>query len=567
MVVLAVLLAVSGLAFPAAVSIALANHMPERTGEASARQLGIETLLQETPEVPDETQEPAPVETPDSPDGTSEPAPGETADPPDGTPEPPPSESAEPPSETIEPAPSETPPPPAGGLEPTPDRTSEPGVETPGIGPTPGETLEPEETVTPVATEPAAAVATATPVWPLGTIRSDEEETDPPARPIRVTTEEWLRLALAAVIVALVTIFGGRALYRLLRSAIARRGLDVDETLLAELRPLFSWWLAAIGFHIAVWWVNFQNERARGLFTDLVFLGYLAAATVTALRLVDRAISLYTERMASEGEEATAERLHPVIRRWARVLILVFAALIGLGRLDIGFSVPTILVLLIGFTISLAARDTLIDIIAGFSILVDQPFRIGDRVEIQGFDTWADVVDIGLRTSVLLTRHNVEIVVPNSILAENQVINYSYPDPRYRMETHVGVAFGTDVEHARQVMVEAVRQAGCTLPDEPVDALYVEIGDSAMMFRIRWWIDYHQDWEKTYDCIHTALHNALDDAGIESPFPTQTLNLEVEPEMAERVSRALHGANGDESGGMDDQSLLRQVRMPPGTDA
>ena len=552
MLVLAVLLAVTRLAFPAVASIALTSQLPERTGEAGPRQLGIEMLLQDTPEVPDETQEPTP---------------GETPNPSDETPEPAPSETAEPPSETIEPDPSETPSPPAGGIEPTPERTSEPGIETPGIEPTPGETIEPEETITPVATEPAPARATATPVWPLGTIRFDDEETDPPARPIRVTTEEWLRLALAGGIVALVTVFGGRTLYRLLRSAIARRGLEVDETLLTELRPLFSWWLAAIGCHIAVSWVNFQNGRARALFTDLAFFGYLAAATLTALRLVDRAINLYTERIASEGEEAAAESLHPVIRRWARVLILFFAALIGLGRLDIGFSAPTILVLLIGFTISLAARDTLTDVIAGFSILIDRPFRIGDRIEVQGFDTWADVVDIGLRTSVLLTRHNVEIVVPNSILAENQVINYSYPDPSYRMETHVGVAFGTDVEHARRVMVDAVRQSGCAMPDEPVDALYVEIGDSAMMFRIRWWIDYHQDWEKTYDCIHTALHNALDDASIESPFPTQTLNLHVEPEMAERVSRALRGANGDESGGTDDQSLLRRVRVQPGTDA
>ena len=568
MVVLAVLLAWATLTLPTAASIVLASHLPEQTGEGWHRQLGIEVAPEDTPEVPEETEEPTPVETPDAPAQTPEPTPSETAEAPEETVPPVPTATADPPSETIEPEPSQTPSPPAGGgTDPTPVRTSEPAFETPGIEPTRVETLEPEVTVTPVATEPAAAAATATPYRPLGTIRLDDVGSAPPARPIRVTTEEWLRLALAAAIVALVTVFGGRALHRLVRSAMARRGLDEDETLLAELRPLFSWWLAAIGFHIAVSWVGFGNGRARALFLDLVFFGYLAAATVTALQLVDRAINAFMERRASEGEEATAKSLHPVITRWARVLILVFAGLIGLGRLNIGFSAPTILVLLVGFTISLAARDALTDVIAGFSILIDRPFRIGDRVEIQGFDTWADVVDIGLRTSVLLTRHNVEIVVPNSILAENQVINYSYPDPLYRMQTHVGVAFGTDVERARQVMIAAVRQSGCAMPDKPVDALYVEIGDSAMTFRMRWWIDYHQDWEKTYDCIHTALQNALDDAGIESPFPTQTLHLHVEPEVAERVSRALRGPNGDESGGMDDQSLFRHVRVQPETDA
>ncbi len=533
-VVLILLLVVASLTFLAAAGSALAGDTPERTGGANPRQLGMEPLLQDTPEVPEETQEPTlpPGETP-------EPTPTETAPPPDET------ETPEPPTETVEPVPTETPTPTVGRFEPTAESTLDAGGEAPDVTLTPGETPELDGTVTPVATEPAVVVPTATPGRLLGIGRSDDEETEPPREPIRVTRGEWLRLALAAVVVALVAIFGGRAIDRLLRSAIERRQLDGYEALLAELEPLLSWWLAAIGFQIAVWWVSFQNERARELFANLVFFGYLGVVTATALRLVDRAINLYVERIAAEGQGATAENLRPAIRRWARVLILVLAALIGIGRLDIGFSAPTILVLLIGLTISLAARDTLTDIIAGFSILIDQPFRIGDRIEVQGFDTWADVVDIGLRTTVLLTRHNIEIIVPNSTLAKNQVINYSYPDPLYRMQTHVGVAFGTDIEHARLVMTDAVRQAGCALPDEQVDVLYVEIGNSAMIFRIRWWIDFHQDWEKTYDCIHTALHNALDDASIDSPFPTQTLNLQFAPDMAERISRALRGGNGD----------------------
>ena len=198
--------------------------------------------------------------------------------------------------------------------------------------------------------------------------------------------QEWFRLVLALVVVALVAILGGSALYRLLRTIIRRRHLEVDELLLSELRPLLSWWLAAIGFHISTWWVNFQNEAARELFADLAFLAYLGVATLTVWRLVDRAIDLYATRIAAEGQAATVEKLRPTMRRWARVLILLFSVLVALGRLDVGFSVPTILVLLLGLTISLAARDTLTDIIAGFSILVDQPFRIGDRIQVQGVD-------------------------------------------------------------------------------------------------------------------------------------------------------------------------------------
>jgi small-conductance mechanosensitive channel len=480
-------------------------------------------------------------DTPEEPTGEPQPTPGETA-------EPVPSETPESPGETPEP-PLETP-------EPTPGEPTEP-ASTAEASREPEGTVEPVPTVSPAVTRTATATKTATatptvtptatatrPSWPLGTIQFGAEESSEPSAPIRVTMDEWLSLALALVIVALVAIFGGRVLYRLLGSVMKRRHMGVDEALLVELRPLLSWGLAAIGFHISVWWVSFRNERAADLFADLAFLAYLGVAMVTVWRLVDRAIDLYAARIAAEGQAATVEKLRPIMRRWARVLILVFSILVGLGRLQVGFSVPTLLVILLGLTVGLAARDTFSDIIAGFFILIDQPFRVGDRVEVEGVETWADVVSIGLRTSALRTRHNVEIVVPNSAIGNNRVINYSYPDSRYRMQTHVEIAFGTDVERARQVMIDAVRQADFVLPGEPVEALYAEIGNSGMIFRVRWWIDFYRDWERAYDYVHTALRNALKEAKIESPYPRQSLNVQVDDRTLTDVWQAWQGEGG-----------------------
>jgi small-conductance mechanosensitive channel len=268
----------------------------------------------------------------------------------------------------------------------------------------------------------------------------------------------------------------------------------------------------------------------------------VGVATLTIWRLVDRAIDLYAERIAAgEAQQAaTVVRLRPIVRRWARVLILLLSGLVALGRLQVGFSVPTRLVILLGLTVGFAARDILTDIMAGFFILLDQPFRVGDRVEVQGVDTWADVAKIGLRTSVLRTRHNVEIAVPNSTIGKNWLINYSYPDSRYRMQTYVTIAFGTDVEHARHVMMDAVRQAEYALPDMPVDVLYAEIGDSGMIFRVRWWIEFYQDWERVYDFVHTALRDALSKAGIESPYPRQSLNVDIEDRELAEIWQAWH---------------------------
>jgi MscS family membrane protein len=137
------------------------------------------------------------------------------------------------------------------------------------------------------------------------------------------------------------------------------------------------------------------------------------------------------------------------------------------------------------------------------------------------------VTDIGLRTTRIRTRDNRMVIVPNSVIGANQVVNYSYPDPRYRIETHVGIAYGTDIETARRVIVEALQTVEGVLPDKPVDALYIEMGDHAMIFRVRWWIESYVDTRRVLDQVHTTLQHALDEAGIESPLPTQNVNVQL----------------------------------------
>jgi small-conductance mechanosensitive channel len=148
-------------------------------------------------------------------------------------------------------------------------------------------------------------------------------------------------------------------------------------------------------------------------------------------------------------------------------------------------------------------------------------------------------VDIGLRTTRIRTRDNRLVIVPNSVIGTNQVINYTYPDPQYRIQTHVGIAYGTDIEKARQIIVDTVRRVEGVLEDKPVDALYIEMGDSAMVFRVRWWIESYVDTRRMFDRVHTVLQNALDEAGIESPFPTQNLNLRLEQESSRQLSGIL----------------------------
>ena len=152
---------------------------------------------------------------------------------------------------------------------------------------------------------------------------------------------------------------------------------------------------------------------------------------------------------------------------------------------------------------------------------------MGDRIEIQEINTWGDVTQIGLRTTRIRTRDNRLVIVPNSIIGTNQIVNYTFPDTRYRIQIDIGLVYGQDVEQARRIMIATVREVEGVLDDEIVEALYVKMGESGMIFRVRFWIESYEDTRRMFDRVNTALNEAFAEAGIELAYPTQTLDLRL----------------------------------------
>jgi small-conductance mechanosensitive channel len=140
---------------------------------------------------------------------------------------------------------------------------------------------------------------------------------------------------------------------------------------------------------------------------------------------------------------------------------------------------------------------------------------VGDRVEILDIDTWGDVTEIGLRSTRVLTRDNRLVAIPNSVIGKGLVVNYSDPSTVYRVQTHIGVSYGTDLELARHVMKEAIRAQDWVMKDRPIEALMLEFGGSAMIFRVRCWIEHFVEKRRAIDRMNTALYHAVNDAGID----------------------------------------------------
>jgi len=146
-----------------------------------------------------------------------------------------------------------------------------------------------------------------------------------------------------------------------------------------------------------------------------------------------------------------------MVRRLSDFIVIIFILSVALSHFGIDISALAAVLFAIGVIVALGARSSVADALSGFTILITQPFRVGDSIELLELGTSGDVLQISTLTTRIRLGDNREVFVPNSMISGNQVINYTYPDPRHRVQTDIGIAYGSDTDKVRRVITDAVR--------------------------------------------------------------------------------------------------------------
>jgi small conductance mechanosensitive channel len=228
-------------------------------------------------------------------------------------------------------------------------------------------------------------------------------------------------------------------------------------------------------------------------------------------------------------ERGIDEALARVLSRIVRWSLLVLGTVVALDQVD--FDVTTFVTGLgvVGFTLGFAFQDISKNFVAGLLLLIQQPFRIGDLIEVDGH--LGTVTDIDLRTTVLRSNDGLTIFIPNGEVYTSALTNYSHL-PTRRVEIEVGVAYDTDLDRVRRVAIEAMR-ALPTVHSEPApEALFHSFGGSSIDLTLRCWTNSPQrEFLATRDAAVEAIQRAFVSAGIEIPYPTQVQIRPAGPSM------------------------------------
>jgi small-conductance mechanosensitive channel len=185
--------------------------------------------------------------------------------------------------------------------------------------------------------------------------------------------------------------------------------------------------------------------------------------------------------------------------------------------------------------VGFAAQETVANMIAGFLIFWDRPFKVGDWVTTEG--EYGEVREITMRTTRIRTRNNTFVVIPNKQVIGGLLVNHSMYGVT-RVTVPMGIAYKEKIAEARPVILAAVAEVKGVLADPPPAVVATGLGDSSVDLSVRVWVADAEAEMPTREAVVEACKVALDRAGIEIPFPHLQLFVDdVKDRVWERLGK------------------------------
>lgn len=260
-----------------------------------------------------------------------------------------------------------------------------------------------------------------------------------------------------------------------------------------------------------------------GLKTVAIFLWAVAGARF--MKLLLRQVSCDESRLF-----LIQDRTLPLYNNLIMILVVALAAYFVLLAWKIDVTAWMASAGILGLAISFAAKDTLANLFSGVFIVADAPYKLGDFIVLDSGER-GEVTNIGIRSTRLLTRDDVEITIPNSIMGNTKIINEAGgPHEKYRIRVKVGVAYGSDIDKVHNVLLDVAESLPdvCDTPEPRVR--FRSFGDSSLDHELLCWVEKPVLRGRMLHILNTEIYKRFRKENIQIPFPQQDVYIRSAPD-------------------------------------
>lgn len=346
------------------------------------------------------------------------------------------------------------------------------------------------------------------------------------------------RLILLAVVIVL-SFFGSKFLAfiskKIIKPIVSKTKTDLDDKILsasgsAIYRLSF---LAGIFISVEIFKDGIKSESKYlpkplieiypfldnlvAITESLLFIALIIILLVVSFRYVNVILDWYSEKIDANDNRNLSGSLFPLLKKVFKIILFALAIVIVLAKFNVDISAFVVSLGVGSLAIALAAQETLSNMISGFIIMTDRPFRIGDRIRYADNQV-GDVVDIGIRSTKILDFDNNIVIIPNNEIAKSRLVNITYPNSLTRVVVEVGVAYGTDIKKVKEILLKIANEdPDCSKQIAP-DVFFINFGTSSLDFRlVARTDDYRNAW--AMQCrLREKIYEEFNKNNIEIPF-------------------------------------------------
>ena len=295
---------------------------------------------------------------------------------------------------------------------------------------------------------------------------------------------------------------------------------SLDDTLLRTLQKPITFLVIVSAYFYSVKFLHF-SLNTESILLNIAYIFIALGITSIISRIIDAVISEVILPISEKSETSFDNHLIPVIQKAVRAIIWSLGVVIGLD--NIGFDITAMIAGLGigGLALALAAQDSVKNIFAGIMIFLDKPFKIKDRIKIDGHD--GVVEEVGLRSTRIRTLEGRIVTIPNCTFTDNSVINVT-SQPALKVKINLGLTYDTnedDMQKAINILQDIVKNQDAITDDYA--AGFNGFGDFSLNILFMYYVRPESHWLNTQTLVNKEVLKRFNEEGLEFAFPTQTI--------------------------------------------